>query len=88
LSWTRRLSCARSNKLEGKSIVISGTFEKYSRDELKAMIENTGGKNAGSISKSTSYLLGGNNIGPSKMEKVEKLGIPVISEEDFLKLIS
>ncbi|MGV8139332.1 MAG: NAD-dependent DNA ligase LigA [Mangrovibacterium sp.] len=79
---------ARSNKLEGKSIVISGTFEKYSRDELKAMIEKHGGKNAGSISKSTSYLLGGNNIGPSKMEKVEKLGIPVISEEDFLKLIS
>ncbi len=79
---------ARSNKLEGKSIVISGTFEKYSRDELKAMIEKHGGKNVGSISKNTSYLLGGNNIGPSKMEKVEKLGIPVISEEDFLKLIS
>ena len=79
---------ARSNKLEGKSIVISGTFEKYSRDELKAMIEKHGGKNVGSFSKSTSYLLGGNNIGPSKMEKVEKLGIPVISEEDFLKLIS
>ena len=79
---------ARSNRLEGKSIVISGTFEKYSRDELKAMIEKHGGKSVGSISKNTSWLLGGSNIGPSKMEKVEKLGIPVISEEDFLKLIS
>lgn len=78
---------ARSNKLEGKSIVISGTFDQYSRDELKAMIEKHGGKNVGSISKNTSYLLGGNNIGPSKLEKVEKLGIPVISEEDFLKMI-
>lgn len=78
---------ARSNKLEGKNIVISGTFEKYSRDELKAMIEKHGGKNVGSISKSTSYLLGGNNIGPSKLEKVNKLGVPIISEEDFLKLI-
>jgi DNA ligase (NAD+) len=79
---------AKSNKLEGKSIVISGTFEKYSRDELKAMIEKHGGKNIGSISKNTSFLLGGNNIGPSKLEKVEKLGIPIISEEDFLKLIN
>lgn len=78
---------ARTNKLEGKSIVISGTFEKHSRDELKAMIEKHGGKNVGSISKNTSFLLGGNSIGPSKMEKVEKLGIPVISEEDFLELI-
>lgn len=77
----------RTNKLEGLSIVISGTFEKYSRDELKKMIEQHGGKNVGSISKKTSYLLGGSNVGPSKMEKVEKLGIPVISEDDFLKMI-
>ncbi len=78
---------SRSNKLEGKSIVISGTFEKYSRDQLKALIEKHGGKNVGSISKSTSFLLGGENIGPSKLEKVEKLGIPVISENDFLEMI-
>ncbi|MCW0484575.1 NAD-dependent DNA ligase LigA [Gaoshiqia sediminis] len=77
----------RSNKLEGLSIVISGTFEKYSRDELKDLIEKHGGKNVGSISKKTSYLLGGSNIGPSKLEKVEKLGVPVLSEEDFLKMI-
>lgn len=77
----------RSDKLEGKSIVISGTFEKHSRDELKKLIEKNGGKNVGSISKNTSYLLGGSNIGPSKMQKVEKLGIPVISEEEFLKMI-
>ena len=77
----------RSNKLEGLSIVISGTFEKHSRDELKALIEKHGGKNVGSISKNTSYLLGGSNMGPSKLEKVEKLGIPVLSEEDFLKMI-
>ena len=77
----------RSNKLEGLSIVISGTFEKHSRDELKKLIEQHGGKNVGSISKKTSYLLGGSNVGPSKMEKVEKLGVLVISEDDFLKMI-
>ncbi|KOH45647.1 NAD-dependent DNA ligase LigA [Sunxiuqinia dokdonensis] len=77
----------RSTRLEGLSIVISGTFEKHSRDELKKMIEQHGGKNVGSISKSTSYLLGGSNVGPSKMQKVEKLGIPVISEDEFLAMI-
>jgi DNA ligase (NAD+) len=77
----------RSQKLEGLSIVISGTFEKHSRDELKDLIEKHGGKSVGSISKKTSYLLGGSNIGPSKLEKVEKLGIPIISEDEFLQLI-
>ncbi len=77
----------RSNKLEGLSIVISGTFEKHSRDELKKMIEQHGGKNVGAISKNTSYLLGGSNVGPSKMQKVEKLGIPIISEDEFLAMI-
>jgi len=77
----------RSNKLEGLSIVISGTFEKHSRDELKKLIEKHGGKNTGSISKKTSYLLGGSNVGSSKMEKVEKLGVQVISEDDFLTMI-
>lgn len=77
----------RSQKLEGLSIVISGTFEKHSRDELKDLIEKNGGKSVGSISKKTSYLLGGDNIGPSKLEKVEKLGIPIISEDEFLKMI-
>ncbi len=77
----------RSNKLEGLSIVISGTFEKHSRDELKKMIEQHGGKNVGSISKNTSYLLGGSNVGPSKMQKVDKFGVPVISEDEFLEMI-
>ena len=69
------------------SIIISGTFEKNSRDDLKKMIEQNGGKNVSSISKNTSYLLAGNNIGPSKLEKAEKLNIPIISEDDFLKMI-
>ena len=77
----------RSEKLNGLSIIISGTFEKNSRDDLKKMIEQNGGKNVSSISKNTSYLLAGNNIGPSKLEKAEKLNIPIISEDDFLKMI-
>lgn len=77
----------RSNKLEGLSIIISGTFEKHSRDQLKKMIEQNGGKNVSSISKNTSYMLAGSNVGPSKLEKVEKLNIPVISEDEFLKML-
>lgn len=77
----------RSEKLNGLSIIISGTFEKNSRDDLKKMIEQNGGKNVSSISKNTSYLLAGNNIGPSKLEKAEKLNIPIISEDEFLNMI-
>ena len=77
----------RSDKLKDLSIIISGTFEKNSRDDLKKMIEQNGGKNVSSISKNTNYLLAGNNIGPSKLEKAEKLKIPIISEDDFLKMI-
>ena len=77
----------RSEKLKGLSIIISGTFEKNSRDDLKKMIEQNGGKNVSSISQNTSYLLAGNNIGPSKLEKAKKLNIPIISEDDFLKMI-
>jgi len=75
------------NKLDGKIFVISGTFEKHSRDELKDMIEKYGGKNTASISKSTSYLLAGENIGPSKLEKVKELNIQIITEDDFLNMI-
>ncbi len=75
------------NKLEGLTLVISGTFEKHSRDELKKLIEANGGKNAGSISSRTDYLLGGEGIGPSKLEKVRALDIPIISEDDFLDMI-
>jgi DNA ligase (NAD+) len=77
----------RSDKLNGLTIIISGTFEKNSRDDLKKMIEQNGGKNVSSISKNTSYMLAGNNIGPSKLEKAEKLNIPIISEVEFLKMI-
>jgi len=76
-----------SNILEGLSIVISGSFSKYSRDELKALIELHGGKNVGSISKKTSFLLAGEKIGPSKLAKVEKLGIDLKNEDQFLELI-
>jgi DNA ligase (NAD+) len=76
-----------SDKLAGLSIIISGTFQKHSRDELKDLIEKHGGKNVGSISKNTSYLLAGENMGPSKLEKVQKLGIPILSEVEFLKII-
>lgn len=75
------------NLLNGKKIVISGVFEGYSRDELKEMIEKYGGKNAGSLSGNTDYLLAGENMGPSKKAKAEKLRIPIISTEEFLKLI-
>ena len=78
---------ARSDKLKGLSIIISGTFEKNSRDGLKELIEQNGGKNVGSISKKTDYLLAGENIGPSKLEKATQLGIPIISEEEFLKML-
>ena len=73
--------------LAGKNIVISGVFEKFSRDELKKMIEEYGGKNGSSISKKTSFLLAGDKIGPSKLQKVEKLDIPMVSEDEFLQMI-
>lgn len=78
---------AASNKLEGKSIVISGVFAKHSRDEYKAMIEANGGKNVGSISGKTSFILAGDNMGPSKLQKAEKLGVPIVDEDTFLGMI-
>lgn len=78
---------AESDKLKGKTIVISGVFAKHSRDEYKAMIEAHGGKNSGSISKKTDYVLAGDNMGPAKLEKAQKLGVPVIDENAFLKMI-
>ncbi len=76
-----------SNVLEGKSIVISGVFQHHSRDEYKALIERHGGKNVGSISGKTSFILAGENMGPSKLEKAEKLGIAIVDEDTFLKMI-
>lgn len=76
-----------SSRLEGLSIVISGTFVRHSREEYKALIEAHGGKNTGSISKKTSFILAGENMGPSKLEKAGKLGIRLVSEEEFLEMI-
>ena len=76
-----------SNKLEGLTIVISGTFEHHSRDEYKAMIEAHGGKNGSGVTSKTSLLLAGANMGPAKLEKAEKLGVKIISETEFLEMI-
>lgn len=78
---------AASDKLSGKTIVISGVFEKHSRDEYKAIIEQNGGKNSGSISGKTSFVLAGSNMGPSKLEKARSLGVPIVSETEFLEMI-
>ena len=76
-----------SEKLSGKSIVISGVFAKHSRDEYKALIEKNGGKDVGSISGKTSFILAGENMGPSKLQKAEKLGVPLVDEATFLEMI-
>lgn len=79
---------AISSKLSGMSIVISGVFSKFSRDELKKIIEQHSGKNVGSISKKTTFVVAGENMGPSKLQKAEKLNVPLLSEDEFIKKIS
>ncbi len=76
-----------NSKLSGKSFVISGTFINYSRDEIKHMIEINGGKNTTSISQKTDYIIAGENMGPAKLEKAQKLNIQLVSEDEFLKMI-
>ena len=76
-----------TDKLAGQSIVISGVFTHHSRDEYKEIIEKNGGKNVGSISKKTSFILAGENMGPAKLEKAEKLGVQILTEDEFLKLL-
>lgn len=76
-----------SNILEGKSFVVSGVFTAFSRDEIKKIIEDNGGKNVGSISAKTDYVLAGENMGPAKLEKATQLGIAIISENDFIKML-
>lgn len=78
---------ATSDKLKGKTIVISGVFANHSREELKDLIEINGGKNSGSISSKTSFILAGENMGPAKLEKAKTLGIPIVNEEEFMKMI-
>ena len=77
-----------SDALAGKAIVISGVFSQHSREEYKSIIERHGGRNAGSISSKTSFVLAGENMGPSKLEKARKLGVPVVSEQEFLEMIA
>lgn len=83
----QELLANQTDKLAGQSIVISGVFEKHSRNEYKAMIEQHGGRNVGSISSKTSFVLAGENMGPSKFKQAEKLGVRILSEDDFLALI-
>ncbi len=78
---------SKGDRLAGQTVVISGTFTHHSREEYKDIIEREGGKNAGSISKKTSFVLAGENMGPAKREKCEKLGIPMMDENEFLTLI-
>ena len=87
MSLSEEQMAPKGTSLEGKSIVISGTFAHHSREEYKTLIENEGGKNVGSISKKTSFVLAGENMGPSKRQKCETLGIPMITEDEFLKMI-
>ena len=77
----------QTDKLQGQTFVISGVFSKVSRTELKKLIEDNGGKASGSISSKTNYLVAGENMGPSKLQKAEKLGVPIISEDDFLAML-
>jgi DNA ligase (NAD+) len=77
-----------TNIMDGKTFVVSGVFENHSRDELKALVENNGGKNTSSISSKTGYVIAGENMGPAKKAKAEKFGIPILSESDFIELIS
>lgn len=88
MSLSEEVLAGQTDKLSGKSIVISGVFSKHSRDEYKAMIEQHGGKNVGSISKKTTFVLAGENMGPAKLEKAEKLGVQIVLEDEFLEMIS
>lgn len=87
MSLTEEQMSGATDRLSGKSIVISGVFARHSRDEYKALIERNGGKNVGSISSKTSFILAGENMGSAKLEKAKKLGVPIIDEETFLKMI-
>lgn len=87
LSIAEELLAEQSDKLRGLTFVISGTFSKHSRDAYKAMIEQNGGKNSGSVSGKTDYILAGENMGPAKLDKAAKLGVKILNEEEFLMMI-
>lgn len=87
MSLTEEETASHTDKLAGKKVVISGVFAKHSREEYKALIELNGGKNVSSISKATSFILAGENMGPAKLEKARKLGVDIIDEDQFLEMI-
>ena len=87
MSADESADAVKTDRLDGKSFVISGVFSRHSRDQYKEMIELNGGKNLSSISGKTDYVLAGDNMGPSKLEKASKLGIPIIDEDTFLEMI-
>lgn len=87
MSMAEAQTARLSDVLAGKNVVVSGVFSKHSRDEYKAMIEAHGGKNVGSVSKNTSFILAGDNMGPAKLEKAGKLGIPIYDEDQFLAML-
>ena len=88
MSLSEEQLSAQSDRLAGMSIVISGVFQHHSRDEYKALIEQHGGKNVGSISKKTSFILAGDNMGPAKLEKAERMGIRIVHEDEFLAMLT
>jgi len=87
MALSEEQTAAQSEKLAGQSIVISGVFAHHSRDEYKLLIEQNGGKNVGSISGKTTFILAGDNMGPSKLQKAEKLGVRIVSEDEFLEML-
>ncbi|MCR5242948.1 MAG: NAD-dependent DNA ligase LigA [Prevotella sp.] len=88
MSLSEEQLSAQSDRLAGMSIVISGVFQHHSRDEYKVLIEQHGGKNVGSISKKTSFILAGDNMGPAKLEKAERMGIRIVHEDEFLAMLT
>ena len=88
MSLSEEQLAGHTDRLKGLTIVISGVFQRHSRDEYKTLIEQHGGKNTGSISAKTSYLLAGDNMGPAKLQKAEKLGVKIINEDEFLEMIA
>ena len=84
---SEEVMASAGDKLKGLTFVISGVFVKHSRDQLKEMIELNGGKNSGSISGKTSFLLAGDNMGPEKLKKAQSLGVKIISEDDFVTML-
>ena len=88
LQFEQRQQTPESEALRGVSIVISGSFRDHSRDELKAMIEAHGGKNLAAVSANTTYLLAGDKIGPAKLQKARKLNVPIVSEDEFYRMLA